>query len=32
MPDENYTLEQLLELDLEPHQDQIDKVRPLTFL
>ncbi|CAM9874991.1 unnamed protein product, partial [Sphacelaria rigidula] len=26
MPDENYTLEQLLELDLEPYQDQIDKV------
>ncbi|CAM9640348.1 unnamed protein product, partial [Ectocarpus fasciculatus] len=25
-PDENYTLEELLELDLEPHQAQIDKV------
>lgn len=26
-PDENYTLEELLELDLEPFQAQIDKVR-----
>lgn len=26
-PDENYTLEDLLELDLEPFQSQIDKVR-----
>lgn len=25
-PDENYTLEELLELDLEPYQAQIDKV------
>ena len=26
-PDEDYTLEDLLELDLEPFQSQIDKVR-----
>lgn len=32
MPDEDYTLEELLELDLEPYQDQIDKVRPSALL
>lgn len=30
-PDEKYTLEELLELDLEPFQEQIDKVRYFGF-